>query len=45
MWQKCTGIGLNGFIFKKVNENHNIKTKKREDKKFELHLVKCRTKV
>ena len=20
-WQKCAGMGLNGFIFKKVNEN------------------------
>ena len=20
-WQKCAGIGLNGFIFKKINEN------------------------
>jgi hypothetical protein len=20
-WQKCAGMGLNGFIFKKINEN------------------------
>ena len=27
-WQKCAGMGLSGFIFKKINENENIKTKK-----------------
>ena len=27
--QKCAGMGLNGFIFKKINENENIKTKKK----------------
>ena len=24
-WQKCEGMGLNGFIFKQLNENYNIK--------------------
>ena len=25
---KCAGMGLNGFIFRKINENENIKEKK-----------------
>ena len=28
-WQKCARMGLNGFIFKKINENLKIKTKKK----------------
>ena len=27
-WQKCVGMGLNGFYIQKVNENENIKEKK-----------------
>ena len=26
--EKCAGIGLNGFIFRKINENQSIKAKK-----------------
>ena len=26
--QKCGGMGLNGFMFKKINGNENIKAKK-----------------
>ena len=28
-WQKCAGMGLNGFILKRINENENIKMKKK----------------
>ena len=29
-WQKCADMGLNGFIFKKINGNLNIKTKQKK---------------
>ena len=28
-WQKCSGMGLNGFIFKKINYNYSTKTEKK----------------
>ena len=28
MWQKCKGMGLNGFIFKNENKNININERK-----------------
>ena len=28
-WQECVGMGLNSFIFKKINKNWSIKTKKK----------------
>ena len=29
MWQKCKDMGLKGFIFEKLNENLNIKDRKK----------------
>ena len=36
-WQKCAGMGLNGFIFKEINEN--IKTKKNSWEPFRSCLL------
>ena len=33
-WQKCAGISLNDFILKKINENENIKAKKKSWEPF-----------
>ena len=38
--QKCAGMGLNGFIFKKINENENIKMKKKSREPFRSCLLK-----
>ena len=27
-WQKCARMGLNGFVFKKLNKNRNIRMNK-----------------
>ena len=35
-WSKWAGKGLNGFIFKKINENFNIKTKKNPGSRLEV---------
>ena len=38
-WQKCVGMGFNGLIFKKINENWNIKTKKKSWEPFRRCLL------
>ena len=35
-WQKCAGMGINGFIFKKINGNENIKTIKNPGSRLEV---------
>ena len=37
--QKCAGMGLNGFIFKKINGNGSIKTKQKSWEPFRSHLL------
>ena len=39
-WQKYAGMGLNGFIFKKINKNWNIKTNKKSWEPFRSCLLK-----
>ena len=39
MLQKCGGIGLNGFILKKINENLNIKETKRSWGPFRIYQL------
>ena len=34
--EKCAGIGLNGLILKKINENENIKMKKNPGSSLEV---------
>jgi hypothetical protein len=39
MHPKCGGKTGNGFIFKKINENENIKTKKNSWEPFRSYLL------
>ena len=39
MWQKCGGIGLNGFIFEKISKNCNIKERKKSWGLFKICLL------
>ena len=38
-WQKWAGMGLNGFILKKINGNQNIIEKKKFWKPFRIYLL------
>ena len=46
MWQKFARMGLNGFIFKKINKNEDIETKTKSWEPFRSCLLnsQCWTK-
>ena len=37
--QKCAGMGLNGFIFRKINKKYNTKEKKKSWEPFRICLL------
>ena len=38
-WQKCAGMGLNGFIFKKIDKNWRVRMKKKSWELFRRCLL------